>query len=132
VRAAPRPRYASGQPPVARVTLRLRCLGGLALLHEGTPLAGPGAQRRRLALLSVLAASGGTGVSREFLSALFWSDSDSDRARHALAQLLYLVRRSPVVDPIIATPSELRLDPAVCSSDVADFDARLRTGAPRR
>ena len=38
----------------------------------------------RLALLAVLAAAGHRGVSREKLTALFWPDSDEERARHSL------------------------------------------------
>ena len=54
--------------------LSLQLFGGVALLDEAGPIAGPSSQRRRLALLAVLAASPTTGVSRDKLVAYFWSD----------------------------------------------------------
>ena len=47
-------------PPLLLVTF-----GGLGIQRSGGPAEGAGAQRRRLALLALLAAAGERGLSRE-------------------------------------------------------------------
>jgi tetratricopeptide (TPR) repeat protein len=64
----------------------LKLFGAPALLRDGAPLAGPAAQRRRLALLALLARAGVGGVSRDRLTALLWPDAPEERARASLAQ----------------------------------------------
>lgn len=66
--------------------LSLRTFGGVALFHGDRALDGPATQRRRFALLSMLAVAGEAGVSRDKLIAQLWPESDADRARHALRQ----------------------------------------------
>ncbi len=109
--------------------LRLHTFGGLWMdaSDPGSPLGvGP---RRRLALLAILAAGGPRGVSRDRLLLLLWPDSTEANARHALSQLLYTLRRDAGAD-VATGATELRLDPALISSDVADFDAALAAGRP--
>jgi len=53
--------------------LRLSTFGGLSLTGESGPVTGAATQRRKLALLAVLATGGERGVSRDRLLALFWS-----------------------------------------------------------
>ena len=102
--------------------LRLETLGGLALTDQQEERPQP---RRRLALLARLAASGGKGVSRDDLLALLWPERDFDSARHSLDQLLYETRRALGVSPVIGGTA-LRLDPAVISCDLAEWDAAVR------
>jgi DNA-binding SARP family transcriptional activator/tRNA A-37 threonylcarbamoyl transferase component Bud32 len=107
--------------------LRLETLGGLALLDaDGRQ---PVPQRRRLALLALLAASGERGVTRDKLVAYLWPESGADAARHALEQLLYSLRRQLPGGLVLGT-DPVRLDPARVSSDVAEFAARLAAGDP--
>ncbi|GAC1480168.1 MAG: hypothetical protein NVS1B4_25210 [Gemmatimonadaceae bacterium] len=99
----------------------LRTLGGLALESEAAPLA-PGAnQRSRLALLAVLAAAGERGVSREKLLGYFWPERDTEHGRNALNQILFSIRRDLLSEEVVAGTRELRLNPALIGSDVADF-----------
>ncbi|HET8835069.1 MAG TPA: BTAD domain-containing putative transcriptional regulator, partial [Gemmatimonadales bacterium] len=104
--------------------LRLETLGGLTLTDDGRHLAPP---RRQLAVLGLLAAAGDRGIPREKLIACLWAESSAENARHALEQLVYSLRRQlpgvlePGTDP-------LRLNPAVATSDVADFTARVAAG----
>lgn len=108
--------------------LILRTFGGLSLSGpDGRPAAGAGAQRSRLAVLAVLAVAGDRGVSRDVLLALFWPESDDDRARGALKQALYAIRRD--LGELTLGTSELRLNPALVTSDVTDFEAALDAGS---
>ncbi len=69
--------------------LRLNTFGGLVLQEDGQLHTGPASQRRRLALLAVVAASGRRGTSRDKLVSSFsmasvsttWSSSTSGRTR---------------------------------------------------
>ncbi len=107
--------------------LFLRTLGGLALENDRA-VAGAGAQRGRLAILAVLAVAGDAGVSRDRLLGLLWTDRDEERARAALNQALYALRRDVGEQELTLGTTELRLNPKVVTSDVAAFDAALRDG----
>jgi TolB-like protein/DNA-binding SARP family transcriptional activator/Flp pilus assembly protein TadD len=104
---------------------RLQTLGSLSL-HEqsGATVPGHGSQRRRLALLAVLAAAGDRGRSRDSLLALFWPDASPDRARHSLEQLLYAIRTA-VNNETFLGGNPVRLNPDVIGSDVREFERAL-------
>lgn len=107
---------------------RLETFGTLVLRAEGrTLVADHGQQGLRLALLAVLAASGERGSSRDRLLLLFWPDASQQRARHSLEQLLYKMRKS-MGESLFAGVNPLRLNPAVMSSDVGDFEQALGAG----
>ena len=74
--------------------LRLNTLGGLVLQQDGQLHTGPASQRRRLALLAVVAAAGARGVSRDKLLTLLWPESEAEAARHSLYQAVHAIRRS--------------------------------------
>ena len=99
--------------------LRLRTFGGLWIERSGAASdAGP--RPRPLALLAILASAGGQGASRDRLLGVLWPESEQERARHALSQTIYSLRRDLGTEVVIATP-DLRIDPSQISSDVADF-----------
>ena len=104
----------------------LKLLGGLSLESSTTPVPAGALQRRRLALLAVLALGGERGVSRDIVQAHLWPDSAADRARHALDQLLYASRRDLGRDAVLSRVSELRLNPAVIRPDSWAFDEAVR------
>jgi DNA-binding SARP family transcriptional activator len=111
--------------------LRVITLGGLAVTHDERTLGRAAAQPRRLALLAVLARAGARGVTREDLLALFWPEAeDGDKARRALAQALYALRRDLGDDAAIAGTAALRLDPARVEVDAAAYADLVRRGAP--
>ena len=67
--------------------LRLRTFGGLSLEGVDGQLTGRAVQPRRLALLTLLAATNhGRGISRDTLQALLWPDSDAEHARLSIAR----------------------------------------------
>ena len=113
--------------------LRLRTFGGLSIERSaeeggGSPTSTATAARRRLAFLSILAASGPRGIPRDKLLALFWPESDSDKARHALDQTLYSLKRDLGAESLVLGREELSINPAALTSDVEDFKAALARG----
>src|SRR4051812_33476808 len=111
----------------------LRTLGTLGLSGPNVRqvLGARGHHRRRLALLSVLAAAGENGRSRDRLLSLFWPESTERRARHSLDQLLYAIRSS-VGDDVFTGVNPVRLNPAVVSTDVGIFVAATDSGDAAR
>ncbi len=105
--------------------LRLRTLGGATLSRDGVPITGPATQQRRIALLAAIASAGDRGISRDVLMGLLWPDASPDRARHALSQWLFLMRRDLGVDELLLGTTSLHLNPAHITADVAEFDAAI-------
>jgi len=105
---------------------QLRTFGGLSL--RGDSGVDTGTQRRRLALLALLAAAGIRGRTRDQVLAVFWPESPLQNARHALEQLLYSLRRQLDVELFLG-PDPLRLNSDSITSDVAEFERTLAAGA---
>jgi DNA-binding SARP family transcriptional activator len=112
------------------MTLRIITLGTLSVRGDRGTVAGAAAQPRRLALLALLARAGERGVTREKLTALIWPDSDEERSRRAITQGIYALRQELGSDDTIVGVKELRLNPDLVGSDVADFSAACRGGRP--
>ena len=114
---------------------RLRVFGGLTLERDGAPYTGPASQRRRLAVLAMLAASD-AGVSRDRLTDCLWPESDPARARHSLDEALSSLRRElkngDKSDDLFLGATSLRLNPDVLTSDLGDQAAALRAGDVER
>jgi TolB-like protein/DNA-binding SARP family transcriptional activator len=108
--------------------LRLVTLGACFLERDGVRLEAASGHRKGLALLALLAAAGERGVSRDTAMALLWPDSDEERARTSLRQLLHSLRGQLHVPELLRATPELRLDPDVLTSDVAEFRAALDAG----
>jgi len=106
---------------------RLKVLGSLSLQAEtgAEPLP---LQKKRLALLALLAIGESRGISRDRIQAFLWPESESAAARHALDQLIYATRRSLGVDPFLTSGSELRLDRDVLTTDLLFFEQSVAAG----
>lgn len=111
--------------------LQLHTLGGVFVLQsDGLRVGGAAAQRRSLALLSVLAVHGDSGVSRDRLLALLWPDGDPEKVRHALTQSLYHIRRALSCDDLfVIAGSNIRLNGQRITTDVGRLVARAAAGA---
>ena len=112
--------------------LRLSTFGGVVLHQDGQLHTGPASQRRRLALLAVIASAGRRGVGRDRLLALLWPDSEPEAARHSLYQALHAVRRSLGGDDIFLGSSTLQLNPERITSDVAELNDAVEEAAHER
>jgi DNA-binding SARP family transcriptional activator/TolB-like protein len=106
----------------------LKLFGGVALTGEDGPVTGPASQRRRIALLSLLAAAPDAGVSREKLIGFLWPDTGSEQARRFLADSLYAIRKALGQEAILARGDNLVLNPGVIRSDLAEFRQALGRG----
>lgn len=105
--------------------IRLRTLGVPLLTEDGTPLTGPALQPRRIALLAVIASSGTGGIHRQELTRLFWSSHSAAATRHALAQWMFLVRRTLKAHDLFLGTTHITLNPKRIAVDVTEFDAAV-------
>ncbi len=113
--------------PFTSRTLSLRTLGeaGLYAVGAAEPVLGPG---KPYALLVYLALTPGRRTSRDFLLDLLWADLDPDRARNALRQTLFHLRRL-IGDDALTGTEELTLTGAI-GTDRDQFVALLEQGDP--
>jgi DNA-binding SARP family transcriptional activator len=107
---------------------RLNALGSLSLHRDGESGTPAGVQKRRLGLLAILAAAGKRGLSRDRIQSFIWPEADPARSRHALDQLVYATRRAIDADPFLTEGGDLRLDPAVIKTDIAEFEESIARG----
>lgn len=106
--------------------LHLKLLGGLSLHDSAGALSPEALQRRRLALLALLALGDKRGIPRDLLQCYLWPESPAARGRHALDQLIYATRRSLRIDPIAMQGRELHLDPAAITTDLHEFGTAVQ------
>ncbi len=116
---------ASLPPSDHPLALTLRTLGDSGLYAAGSLQAvlGPG---KPFALLVYLALTPGRRASREFLLDLLWADLDPERARRALRQMLFYLRRLLGEEVLVGT-EELTLSHAI-DVDRNRFLAKLEGG----
>ena len=108
--------------------LRVTTLGRLTIAGDGEEVAALGRQRRKLAVLVVLALSG-RPRTRDSLTEMFWGDQDEERARHSLSEALSHVRRVLGRDAIATRLTEISLSAsAPLSFDATDFERHVRAG----
>ena len=103
-------------------TYRLETFGKLSL--SGGATGSLSHQRRRLALLALLAASGERGLSRGQLIGYLCPESAGDSGRQSLEQLLHSLRRA-LGEPIFSGTNPLSLNAAAITSDIGDFTHAL-------
>jgi DNA-binding SARP family transcriptional activator/TolB-like protein/Tfp pilus assembly protein PilF len=104
-----------------------RLLGGARVEIDEDPAVGPAAQRRRLALLALLAA-GEPRVSRERLIGLLWPETTEQRARHLLSESVYVIRKSLGEDLIQAEGEHLHLNRTALRCDLWEFQGAVAAG----
>jgi len=105
----------------------LRTLGGLSLLDVGTRQTIGAPRRKPLAILALAAEGGERGVERDWVASMLWPELPEPRARHALAQSLYRLRREAGSNLFLDGP-RLALDPARITVDATELGALARPG----
>jgi DNA-binding SARP family transcriptional activator len=108
--------------------LRLKTFGGLWLEGDEGPLTGAATQRRRLVLVAALAAAGQKGMSRDAVVGLLWPEVDEARARAALSQALYALKRDTGEDELVLGHDVLTLNSDILRSDVSEFEHAIARG----
>ena len=103
-------------------------LGGVSVNVGGVQLSGEAAQRRRVALLALLAAPTLRPVSRDRLIGWLWPDHDPESARHLLSAALHVLRKALGPDALLTTGDDVALNPAVVAVDAAAFRAAVAGG----
>ncbi len=111
---------------------RLKLFGSVALMAEDAPIEGRAVQRRRLALLSILALSREKSASRERIAALLWPEADTDRARHLVSDSIYRINQALQATAVSAIGDDLHLERSIVSVDVLDFCDAFRRADWRR
>jgi len=106
----------------------LRLLGPPLLEGPSGPISGRVAQERKLALLAVLALAEGRTLTRDSLAAMFWPESDQARARHNVADGVWIIRSALGNDAVLARGNLLTLNPDVVTTDVEAVEAALGSG----
>ena len=111
--------------------IELRTLGALDLRGpDGQQIRSVLAQTKRLALLVYLATATPRGYHRkDALLALFWPDSDQERARASLRQVVLYLRRSLGEDMLVSRGDELGLEEGAVWSDVVAFEQAIEKGS---
>ena len=104
---------------------RLKLFGGAAIESDAGPLTGRAVQRRRLALLAMLAAAGSARVSRDKLIAHLWPESTAENGRRFLSDSVYRINQALGGDVIVSAGDTLRLDEARLPSDLAELQGAL-------
>lgn len=100
--------------------LYFRTLGGLSLDNEGNPCSGAAGQRAPLAMLAFIAIHE-NGVTRDRIAAMFWPESDADRAHGSLKQALYSLRRDAGTQDLLTGTTSLKLNPQIVTCDAVEF-----------
>jgi DNA-binding SARP family transcriptional activator/Tfp pilus assembly protein PilF len=105
---------------------RLQLLGRPSIRAEGVDFVkGVAVQRRRVALLALLALADERGVSRDKILGFLWPESDSEHARNLLNAAVYSLRKALGEEAIVSDAEGLRINNNLVGSDVADFNAAL-------
>lgn len=112
--------------------LRLTTLGGLAVENQAGGVGGAAGQRKHLALLALLAPTGGRGLSRDKILAYLWPEIGAEKAAHSLSQALYALRRDLRTDAVFLGSTDLRFNQQAISVDLAEFLGALDRGEPER
>ena len=107
---------------------RLNVFGGVTLEGPQGPVTGRASQRRRLALLALLAGAGDAGLARERIVTFLWPETDLERGRRLLSDSIYRINQALGGDALITAGDVVRLDPARVSSDLRDFGEAIAAG----
>ncbi len=78
---------------VSANSLKIKLFGAPQVLRDGVSLHGKATQRRRLALLALLATAPSRTLSRDRLVGVIWPERDASQARKLLSEALYVIRR---------------------------------------
>jgi DNA-binding SARP family transcriptional activator len=106
---------------------QLQLFGGIRIAGPDGPLTGRIAQRRQLGLLAFLALHD-RPVTRDRLLSVFWPETDTERARRALSDAVYIIRKALGDEAVRSAGDDLILDGSVVRCDVIEFQRAIEDG----
>src|SRR5712664_642122 len=112
--------------------ITVQLLGGACLRSGDAPLAGPPAQRHRIALLTLVVAAWPQPLSRDRAMALLWPERDLARARRLLNLAVHVLRAALGDGAIASTADGLLLNPYRVSCDLHDLRAAIAADESER
>ncbi|MEO8561024.1 MAG: BTAD domain-containing putative transcriptional regulator [bacterium] len=112
--------------------IRVQLLGGVSLRSGDVPLGGPPAQRHRIALLTLIAASWPQPLARDRAMALLWPERDLANSRRLLNLAVHVLRAALGDAAIASTGDGLLLGPSQVSCDLHDLRAAIAEEAHER
>ena len=112
--------------------ITVQLLGGACLRSGNAPLAGPPAQRHRIALLAMIVAAWPQPLSRDRAVALLWPERDQANARRLLNLAVHVLRAALGDEAIASTGDGLLLNPSHVHCDLHDLRAAIAAGEPDR
>jgi DNA-binding SARP family transcriptional activator len=108
--------------------ITVQLLGGACLRAGDLPLAGPPAQRHRIALLTLIAAAWPSPLSRDRAMALLWPERDLASARRLLNLAVHVLRGTLGDGVIVSTGDGLVLDASRVSCDLHALNVAIASG----
>jgi len=105
--------------------ITVQLLGGACLRSGNQPLAGPPAQRHRIALLTLIVAAWPSPLSRDRAMALLWPERDLASARRLLNLAVHVLRGTLGEGAIVSTGDGLVLDASRVSCDLHALNVAL-------
>ena len=112
--------------------ITVQLLGGASLRSGEVPLAGPPAQRHRIALLSLIVAAWPQPLSRDRAMALLWPERDLVKARRLLNLAVHVLRSALGEHAILSTNDGLLINPTALSCDLHELRAAIAANDPER
>ena len=112
--------------------ITVQLLGGASLRSGNAPLAGPPAQRHRIALLTMIVAAWPQPLSRDRAMALLWPERDLANARRLLNLAVHVLRAALGEGAIASAGDGLLLNPSLVSCDLHAIRAAIAADAPDR
>jgi DNA-binding SARP family transcriptional activator/tetratricopeptide (TPR) repeat protein/TolB-like protein len=106
----------------------LRLLGGARIEEDGKILSGRVAQKRRLAILALLATAPRHAMSRDRIMSLIWPDRNDDGVRRLLSAAVYEIRKELGEEVLVTRGDEVVLDLERLPTDIDAFEAAVEAG----
>ena len=105
--------------------ITVQLLGGASLLRGDTAIGGPPAQRHRMALLTLIAASWPQPLARDRAVALLWPERDTANARRLLNLAVHVLRAALDNGAISSVGDALLLNPACVQCDLHELQSAI-------
>ena len=105
--------------------ITVQLLGGASLRSPDGPLAGPPAQRHRIALLTLVVSTWPQPLARDRALALLWPERDTASARRLLNLAVHVLRTALGDEAIASSGDGLLLEPARVACDLHDLRAAI-------